>query len=407
MAIEVKHGSDPAALAAVSFGGSQGATRSRLRTGMLSATEQHLGAERNREFSAEQAGIGRQFQSDQADASRQFSAEQAGIGRDFQVSQTESARQFGIDQAERSRAESMMDYSYDSQQQGQLDAHNKSYDDAVASGRNTPEELMQIKAHVDSQKANIRPREKFKVKQPYPPEQDVGKIFQQGDSYVVRLPNGDVKTVSKVADDPAMVQAKEAKEKKDDFVKRYRELASTEITDYVDEKDKDGKVIGQRPVKRRMTPDEIKDEIATEQSAISAYDNPAPAVADTVKVGSEIAEYGKKILGSVRPEEYRADAERVAKETGIAISDVFAMTRESLLGGDTSQISPAVANARTPYDVVKAIVSQGQAAKNDEVRVALQSVSENQLMEDAKKLSAKTGKPVEQILAVARQRISK
>lgn len=255
-----------------------------------------------------------------------------------------------------------MEYVYDDAQQGQLDKLNRSYDEAVDSGKYSASDLIQLKNHVDYEKSKIRPSEKFKRTKPWSEDQDVGKTWVQGDSYVSRDETGKVYKVSGITEDPAALQAKEAKAKKDDFVKRYRELASTEITEYVDEKDKDGKVIGQKPVKRRMTPDEIKAEIDAEQAAISAYDNPTPAVEKTVKVGSEIAEYGKKILGSVRPEEYRADAERVAKETGIPLPEVFAMTRETLLGGDTSQISPAVATARTPYDVIKAIVRQGQSA---------------------------------------------
>lgn len=255
--------------------------------------------------------------------------------------------------------------SYGVEQNAQLDKLNRSYDDAVNSGKYSKSELIQLKNHVDYEKTKIRPTEKYETTMPWdePREpgtprdtsKDPGKIWVQGGSYVSRDEKGMPFKLGDVKEDPAAVQAKEKatriQNEKDSFVSRY-EAAKKELT--------------------------VEEEV---------YDK---ATGKKVKTGKVTTPKQEAVIARLREQ----DAAQEAYLKGVA-------PKEEVVdpAAGKTEIPPPIADG-SPTPAV-------QAAKNDAVRVALQSVSEKQLMEDAKKLSAKTGKPIEQILAVARQRISK
>lgn len=134
MAIEVKHGADPAAMAAVGMGAGQGATRTRIRSAMLSATEQRVREERAREFSAEQSQI-----------SRDFSSEQSQIGREHQSDVLQSRMQYPSD------------FKFTSQQKSEFDRLNESYEEARRSGDFSDSELKELRRQIIAKQAGIKP----------------------------------------------------------------------------------------------------------------------------------------------------------------------------------------------------------------------------------------------------------
>lgn len=146
MAIEVKHGADPAALAAVGMGAGQGATRTRIRSAMLSATEQRIREERAREFSAEQSQIGREFSAEQSQISRDFSAEQSQIGREHQSDMLQSRMQYPA-----------TENRFTAQQKAEFDRLNESYEEARRSGDFSEDELKELRRQIIAKQAGIKP----------------------------------------------------------------------------------------------------------------------------------------------------------------------------------------------------------------------------------------------------------
>lgn len=146
MAIEVKHGADPAALAAVGMGAGQGATRTRIRSAMLSATEQRIREERAREFSAEQSQIGREFSAEQSQISRDFSAEQSQIGREHQSDMLQSRMQYPA-----------TENRFTAQQKAEFDRLNEAYEEARRSGDFSEDELKELRRQIIAKQAGIKP----------------------------------------------------------------------------------------------------------------------------------------------------------------------------------------------------------------------------------------------------------
>ena len=155
MAIEVKHGADPAALAAVGMGAGQGETRTKLRSNMLSATEQRVREDRAREFSAEQSQI-----------SRDFSSEQSQLGREHQLDMLQSRRQYPA-----------TENRFTAQQKVEFDRLNQTYEDARASGDFTPDELKELRRQIATKQAGIEPLPSLKDAPKNPWETAQSRLF--------------------------------------------------------------------------------------------------------------------------------------------------------------------------------------------------------------------------------------
>lgn len=298
MAIEVKHGSDPAALAAVSFGGSQGAARSRLNAGMLAATEQRLGAERNREFVTER------------------DAERAQPDQQNMLASQAGQREM-IDYRNNADIATAQTKFTDKQRQ-EFTQMNQAYEDARKSGDFSEPELKEIRKQIAAKQAMIEPLPELPEDRVDPWAQAQKKLFTDPTSRQRGFikANGDLEFL------PDPVDAK-----REEYTKRYRELAKEKITET-----KNVMVAGKSvptPTQRSMTPEEIKKAIEDEQAAVDAYMNPKEAEVQPVgALDPKFVAEGRKALLSMPPEDYRAEAEKLAKEKGVPVKEVLAFLQE-------------------------------------------------------------------------------
>ena len=247
--------------------------------------------------------------------------------------------------------------SYGVEQNAQLDKLNRSYDDAVNSGKYSKSELIQLKNHVDYEKSKIRPSERFETTMPWDEQRepdtprdtskDPGKMWIEHGAMFSRDEKGMPVKLGDVKEDPSAVQAKEdakaAKAEKKaaraEYISMYNEAAKLKVTD------KSG-------VERPMNAKEISKYVSDRYKEIERSLNPQSV---TATPHAALVAHGKKVMTSVSPKSVYASAEKVAAETGLGVQDVFSRARSILLS-DThggTQIDEALLEANTPYEVMK------------------------------------------------------
>lgn len=218
--------------------------------------------------------------------------------------------------------------SYGVEQNAQLDKLNRSYDDAVNSGKYSKSELIQLKNHVDYEKSKIRPTEKYETTMPWdePREPDTprdtskdpGKIWVQGGSYMSRDEKGMPFKLGDVKDPVALQakeQASEAKARDAERRKFFIESSKEMVTDPK----------GEKPPRRR-TPEEIADYMKVYDDANSAYDNPttiATAPSHNAAVRSPVTEMPEVKSATPVPTYAPATSPKDFKEnTGLTIGEI-------------------------------------------------------------------------------------
>lgn len=248
------------------------------------------------------------------------------------------------------------DYQYTKKQKEEVDKLNNLYEMAVESQMFTDEELPEIKRQIFKKIAGIEKMPILKDEEKTPLERAQASMFTDPETgrrgYINK--DGEPQFFKSEVD----TQKESVDKQRESIVKRYRELVDKPVIEQ-----KEVTVGGKKTLQsifRDRTPGEIKEIIDAEQAFIDSYFNPeaaAPA-GKVVDANGDVTYYGdtglaiqktewlfrrlrgmdqRKLTPKMKsvlsdgPETILANAQKIAAETGLSVSDVLSRTIEDLL----------------------------------------------------------------------------
>lgn len=212
MPIVIKHSGNVAPALMGAFGGGKGRRQAEdarqaaaIAANARQAQEQRNLAERQamlqRRFASREAAAARQFRRDENDTAYQRQLELIGIQSEGQ----EAAAEADLGRALREKTfdselrRDDINFEYTAKQRAEFDRISSAYDDAVASGEFTADELREVRRQVSAKLAGIEPLPRLKQLSPWPKGQDVGETWQSSDGRFLLTRDAEGK-VSKLAD---------------------------------------------------------------------------------------------------------------------------------------------------------------------------------------------------------------
>ena len=225
MAITVKHGGNPGSTIIAAATAGQAKRNQRVLEKQAQAAEVRNAQKRRLAHQANQASLNRAFQEKQSELNRDSREKQLNADRQFRSNLADKSHGQALERADNNALNQMRSnelehlrdredtvFELSANQRDEFNKLSDAYEDAVASGDFTQEELADVRREIITKQAGIEPVARVKKKSPWPKGQGVGETWESSDGRFLlsRDNNGNIKKVAETNNQPTYNDRNEA-----------------------------------------------------------------------------------------------------------------------------------------------------------------------------------------------------